>query len=178
MAREPILAVLRRQPFTRGLAEEQLAKLLSLTSEVSFAEDQVIFPAGRPSGHLYLVLSGCVCVEVRTLVYAVSVQLVGPGEAFGWSSLLAHHDTVFQVRALGPTTTLCFDAPQLQAACLEDPKFGFELVRRVLELVAGRVDAIEARLAEFCGIAGPPKSRRAARCWAPLIDGTGATGRT
>jgi CRP/FNR family cyclic AMP-dependent transcriptional regulator len=169
MARQPVLEVLRRQPFTRGLTEGQLEKLLSFTSEVSFGEDQLIFPAGRPSGHLYLVLSGCVCVEVRTLVYAVCVQVVGPGEAFGWSSLLDRHDTVFQVRALAPTTTLCFDAKQLQAACVEDPKFGFELLRRVLELVAGRVEAVEARLAEFCGIAGPPKSRRVApRCCAPV----------
>lgn len=160
MARELVFDILKRQPFTRGLAPEQLSKLLSFTGEVSFDEDQVIFPAGRPSAHLYLVLSGCVCVEVRTPVYAVCVQVVGPGEAFGWSSLLEHHDTVFQVRALGPTAALCIDAPQLLAACQEDPKFGFELLRRVLELVAGRVDAIEARLAEFCGIAGQPKSRR------------------
>lgn len=160
MAREPISAVLRRQPFTRGLAEEQLAKLLAFTTEVSFEEDQVIFPAGRLSANLYLVVTGCVCVEVRTPVYAVCLQVVGPGEAFGWSSLLEHHDTVFQVRALGPTTTLCIDAKQLLAECQQDPKFGFELLRRVLEMVAGRVEAIEARLAEFCGIAGQPKSRR------------------
>ena len=31
--------------------------------------------------------------------YTVSIQALGPGEAFGWSSLLDHHDTLFQVRA-------------------------------------------------------------------------------
>jgi CRP-like cAMP-binding protein len=160
MALEPISDILKRQPFARGLAEDNLAKLLAFTTAVSFDEDQVIFPAGQPSAHLYLVLTGCVCVEVRTPVYAVCVQVVGPGEAFGWSSLLEQHDTVFQVRALGPTTTLCIEARPLLAACEEDPKFGLELFRRVLELVAGRVRAVEARLAEFCGITGAAKPRR------------------
>jgi CRP-like cAMP-binding protein len=160
MALEPISDILKRQPFARGLAEDNLARLLAFTTVVSFEEDQVIFPAGQPSAHLYLVLTGCVCVEVRTPVYAVCVQVVGPGEAFGWSSLLQHHETVFQVRALGHTSTLCIDAQQLLAACAEDPRFGLELFRRVLDLVAGRVRAVEARLAEFCGIAGVPRPRR------------------
>ena len=96
MALEPISDILKRQPFARGLAEDSLARLLAFTTVVSFDEDQVIFPAGQPSAHLYLVLTGCVCVEVRTPVYAVCVQVVGPGEAFGWSSMLQQHDTVRQ----------------------------------------------------------------------------------
>jgi CRP-like cAMP-binding protein len=168
MALEPISDILKRQPFARGLPEDSLARLLAFTTVVSFDEDQVIFPAGQPSAHLYLVLTGCVCVEVRTPVYAVCVQVVGPGEAFGWSSVLQQHDTVFQVRALGSTTTLCIDGAQLLAACEEDPRFGLELFRRVLELVAGRVRAVEARLAEFCGIAGVPRPRRGLPRRAPL----------
>lgn len=161
MPREPVYEALKSQPFTRGLAGDDLTKLVAFTRQVTFNEDHVIFQAGERSDQLYLVITGCVCVEVRTPVYAVCVQVVGPGEAFGWSSLLEHHDRVFQVRALGSTTALSIDARKLLAACEEDPKFGLELFRRVLELVAGRVRATEARLGEFCGIASPPKNRRA-----------------
>jgi CRP/FNR family transcriptional regulator, cyclic AMP receptor protein len=93
-----------------------------------------------------------VCVEAWSPVYTVSIQALGPGEAFGWSSILKHHDTLFQVRAREACTTLCWEGEQLIAACDEDPEFGRELYRRVLEVVAGRVKATEARLADFCGI--------------------------
>ena len=163
-SREPIVELLQRQPFARGMSQDHLATLVAHTTEVVFAEDQVIFAAGRPSSSLYLVLSGCVCVEVRTPVYAVCVQVVGPGEAFGWSSLLEDHYTLFQVRALSSVTALCIDAHHLLEACQEDPRFGFELMRRVLAMVAGRVQAVEARLGEFCGIAGAARPRREAAC--------------
>lgn len=159
----PVSESLKRQPFTRGLSGEHLAKLMAFTTEVSFLEDEVIFAAGRPSSHLYLVMTGCVCVEVRTPVFAVCIQVVGPGEAFGWTSLLAEHETQFQVRALSRTTALSVASQQLLEACEEDPRFGLEVYRRVLEMVAGRISAIEARLAEFCGVAGTPRSRVAGR---------------
>jgi CRP/FNR family cyclic AMP-dependent transcriptional regulator len=155
-----IVELLERQPFTRGMSHDRLSMLVAHTTEVAFDEDQIILPAGKPSPHLYLVLTGCVCVEVRTPVYAVCVQVLGPGEAFGWSSLLEHRDTLFQVRALSRVTALSIDARRLLDACQEDPGFGFDLMRRVLQLVAGRVEAVEARLAEFCGIAGAAKPGR------------------
>jgi len=36
-----------------------------------------------------------------------------------------------------------------------DPKFAAELLRRSLKLVAGRVQATEARLGELCGVRIP-----------------------
>ena len=154
MAREPVYRALQDQSLTRDLTEGQIAKLTALARKVDFEEDQIIFRAGEQSRYLYLVLSGRVCIEISTPVYAVCLQTVGPGQAFGWSSLLDHHDTVFQVRAQERSTALCLDAVQLSAVCQEDPKLGFQLFRRLLDLVARRLQAVESRLGEFCGFRG------------------------
>src|SRR5712692_504195 len=82
MAREPVYEALRRQSFTHGLNADQLTKLATLAAEVPFQEDQIIFRAGERSDHLYLLVSGYVCVEIRTPVYSICVQALGPGAAF------------------------------------------------------------------------------------------------
>lgn len=143
---------LEHASFTFGMAKQHLAKLAALGHDVRFEGDQLIVPAGQRSTHFYLLLSGSVCVEVRTPVYAVCIQVLQPGEAFGWSSFLNHQDTLFQVRARERSTGICWDGSRLSAACREHSELGLELFRRLLELAAGRVKATESKLAEFCGV--------------------------
>ena len=144
--------ILKEHRFTAGLSDSQLAKLAALAREVSFEENELILVAGQQSEHFYLLLSGSVCVEARVRAFTVCVQALEPGDAFGWSSLLDHHDTLFQVRAREPSTALCLDGADLAAAFQQDSDLAAEMLRRALKLVAGRVSATEARLAEFCGM--------------------------
>jgi CRP/FNR family cyclic AMP-dependent transcriptional regulator len=151
---EPYQALLGH-PFTRGLAEDQIQKLAACSRVVSLLEDQVVLRSHEPSRHFYLLLDGSVCVEVRTPVHAICIQSVGPGEAFGWSALLSLHHTLFQVRAREASTAVCLDGEQLSAACQQDPGLGVQVLRRLLEIVAGRVNAAERMLAQLFGL--PPK---------------------
>jgi CRP-like cAMP-binding protein len=143
---------LRDHAFTRGLSDGQIDMLAAMSSEVSFKEDELILEDGRRSEAFFLVVSGSVTVELRTASYAVSVQAVGPGQAFGWSALLQDHDSLFQVRAREHTVALRLDGTALKAACHADTELGTEILLRALELVAGRVRATEVRFAEMCGV--------------------------
>ncbi|HUJ21274.1 MAG TPA: cyclic nucleotide-binding domain-containing protein [Bryobacteraceae bacterium] len=143
---------LRRTSFVAGMAEPHISKLSALGQDITFDEDQLILPAGERSTHFYILLSGSACVEVHTAVYTVCVQVLRPGEAFGWSSLLYRQDTLFQVRARERCTGICWDGSQLSAACREDYEFGLEFLYRVLGVAALRVKSTESKLAEFCGV--------------------------
>jgi CRP-like cAMP-binding protein len=81
---------------------------------------------------------------------------------FGWSALLDHQDTLFQVRAREPMTTLCLQGPDLAQLCRTDPELGTEILTRTLRLVAGRVKATEERFAEMCGVS--TNSNRSTSC--------------
>jgi CRP-like cAMP-binding protein len=143
---------LKEHSFTAGLSDPQVAKLSGLARQVSFEENDLILIACEQSKHFYLLLSGSVCVEARMRAYTVCIQVLGPGDAFGWSSLLDQHDTLFQVRARERSVALCLDGADLSAAFRHDPDLAAEMLRRALKLVAGRVQATEAKLAEFCGM--------------------------
>src|SRR5579871_467966 len=117
---------LRNHAFTAGLADPHIALLASLAVEVVFDEGHVILVNHQNSEHFYLVTSGSVVVELHTPTFTVSVLPLGPGQAFGWSALLDHQDTVFQVRARERTTALRFAGSDLAAACRLDPEMGVE----------------------------------------------------
>jgi len=146
---------LRDHAFVAGLTGRQLARLSSLAREVSFEENELILVTAQQSKQFYLLLTGTVCVEFRTRAYSLRIQSLGHGDAFGWSALLEGHDTLFQVRAHEHSTALCLDGADLAEAFREDPTLAAEMFRRALHLVAGRVQATEAKLGELCGVRIP-----------------------
>jgi CRP/FNR family cyclic AMP-dependent transcriptional regulator len=143
---------LRQHAFLQGLSESQLDRLDAIAEMAAFETDEVILEDRQISSAFYLLIEGSVAVELRTPRYVVCVEALGPGQAFGWSALLDHQDTLFQVRARERTTALCLDADGLKGICHQDPPLGVELLQRTLALVAGRVRATEVRFAEMCGI--------------------------
>ena len=158
------IEALKNHPFTKDFPENSIARLACLAQKVAFQEDQVIFREGEQSRRFYLLLAGSVCVEISTAVFAVCIQALGPGEVFGWSTLVDHCHTLFQVRAREASSALCFNGPQLLEACREDPALGREIFGRLLAVAARRVAASETRLAEFCGVAGFHSSHRRTPC--------------
>jgi CRP-like cAMP-binding protein len=134
--------VLRTHRFAQGLTDSQVATLAAMAEQVTFEDNQVILEAAQRSTSFYLLTAGSVAVELRTAAYSVMVEAIGPGQLFGWSALLDHQDTLFQVRAREHTTALR----------LTDSQLGNEVRQRALQVVAGRVRATEIRFAEMCGV--------------------------
>ncbi len=147
----PLAVMLKGHPFTEGLSETQIKKLSSFARYVEFEEDEIVFRSGEQSMNFCLLLCGSACVEIRSPYYAICVQTLIPGDAFGWSSLLDEHHTVFQVRAREPSSAVFLDGKKLSEACNKDARLGAEIYRRLAQVVAKRVKATELRLAEFCG---------------------------
>src|SRR5690349_20219564 len=133
--------VLQHHAFMQGLAPAHIADLSLLAREVTFEEDEVILDEGQLSSAFYLLSTGSVSIELRTRRYAVCVEALGPGQAFGWSALLDHQDTLFQVRARERTTALCLDGVALKDKCRTNFALGVEILQRTLALVAERVEA-------------------------------------
>lgn len=146
------LKTLQNHTFTRGLGDVQLEELAELATEVTFETDEVVLVDGQRSTSFYLLTSGSVAVELSTGSFVVCVEALGPGQVFGWSALLDHQDTLFQVRAREKTTALRLNGAQLKAQCKSDTSLGTEFLQRTLQVVAGRVKATEIRFAEMCGV--------------------------
>ncbi len=80
---------------------------------------------------------------------AVAIEKVGPDRLVGWSWLLPPYLWHFEARAIEPTTTLFFYGTILRDACAKDPSLGFELFKRMSQVMAERLEAACDRLLAF-----------------------------
>ncbi len=131
---------LRSHPFLAGMAPAYIDELAQITRTVSFGGDEIILEEGEESKQLYLITSGRVALEMSEVGRPFRVDTLGEGDEFGWSWALGTPG-VYQVRALEPTDVLVVSARDLTALCEQDNAFGYALMRRLLGVVAERLQS-------------------------------------
>jgi CRP-like cAMP-binding protein len=149
-ARDPEIDIetVRGYRLLSELDPRQLQKLLPLAQEERFAAGQVIFQAGEKSLYLHLIVSGGVALEEVAGNSRVQVQTLHAGDAMGWSALTSEARTHFQARALSDVVTVAFEGGPMRASCERDPVLGYALMKRLLEMVTDRLDALRIRVSE------------------------------
>jgi CRP-like cAMP-binding protein len=138
MTTESPIELLRKHPFVRDLDERQVEQLGALAREGRFEPGRVLFREGEQSAHFYLIVSGMVALEISPPSGDFRVETLGTGDEFGWSSVMAH-EMMFGARVLQDLHALVFDAAQLRDLCERDTAFGYRFMRRLLGVVADRL---------------------------------------
>jgi CRP-like cAMP-binding protein len=141
--------------FASGFEPAELRTLAALAEKRIFEDGDLMVRTGERSRAFYVLLSGSASVELQSSFFKLRIQALAPGDAFGWSSLLDHYDTLFQVRAREHCTALCIESDSIATLCHDNPSLGVKLMQRVLQTVAGRIRGLESSLATFCGIPAP-----------------------
>ncbi len=141
------ISPLKDLPFTRGLAPEQLELVADLATRAEWAAGETVFREGDRDPVLYVVETGRIAIEVSVPGRGrVTILTLGPGEVFGWSSLFHDRPKTAAARAIEPTRAIALDAARLGALCDADPRLGYVLTRRILEVVAERLKATRIQL--------------------------------
>jgi CRP/FNR family cyclic AMP-dependent transcriptional regulator len=145
MSIETCMELLRGQPFVRGLAEQQMQQLGALAKEERCERDRILFREDEENTDFYLIVSGTVALEIAPPSGVFRVDTLGCGEEFGWSSLMGSR-TVFQARVLQDLHALAFSAADIRALCESDTAFGYVFMRRLLGVVADRLQVTRLHL--------------------------------
>ena len=151
-----LVETLKEHAFVAGFQPAQIDRLAEIAHELHFDRDQIIFREGDESSFFYLILSGKVALEVTALGKTLRVQTLLEGEELGWSSVLpTAGGKQFQARALAAVRALAFDGARLREACEHDCTFGYVLMRRLLQVVARRLQAFRLQLLDMYSPEGP-----------------------
>ena len=144
---DEIAAFLRVHPPFDAVAPDELERLAGAAETCAFAPGEIIFAQGAaPQTSVWIVCSG----GVELVDHGRVLDLLGPGELFGFSSMLAELPTGFAARAHGETA--CYRLPgDATRPLLARP----ESLRHVTRTILGRPAPGVAR-AEG---AGPPAER-------------------
>lgn len=134
-------------PFFAGIKPDHLKIIAGGANEAVFKSGEVIFMENEPANRLFLIESGKVNVEAHQPGDAtVLVQTIGAGDALGWSWLYPPFVWHFQAKAVETTNAIVVDGAHLLVAAEKNHSFGFELMRRVAQVLIRRLQGTRKQL--------------------------------
>ena len=140
-------SVIVSHPFFEGMKPEYLDVIAGRATEATFESNQILFREGEPANKFYLIQSGRVALEAHEPGGGtVPVQDVGAGDVLGWSWLFPPFVWHFQARALEPTETIVLDGAHLLVAAERNGNWGYELMKRVAQVLIHRLQATRKQL--------------------------------
>jgi CRP-like cAMP-binding protein len=149
---EPLDRLLAEHPVTRGLSQDDVALMAGCARNVRFEPGQYLFREGEAAEHVYLLRQGRVALEVHAPArLPLVVQTLSGGEIVGWSWFFPPYQWHFDARAVEPTRALQLNAECLRGKCESDPRFGYELLKRISSAIVDRLQATRMQLLDVYG---------------------------
>ncbi len=133
----------------KHLDSRTATKLTQLGIEAHLEPGEFLFRANDESGQFYVITSGTIAIEQPGRERDVRIQTLHTGDFLGWSALLGAGTRHFQARAVTRVRVLTFDGELIRESCEADPRFGYELMRRLLFVATERLDATRLQIVEM-----------------------------
>ena len=144
---EATAAALAIHPFLHGMPGDQLAVLAQAARDVRFPARHRLFEDGGSAGRFWLIQSGCVALDLNVPGQGrTRIETIGMGEMLGWSWLFPPFAWAFGAVTIGPVEAFEFDGRDVRAYCAADPALGYELTRRLVRVIANRLQATRVKL--------------------------------
>ena len=139
-------------PFFTGIDPAIGRIVIGCTRNLRFAPGEFLFREDEPANEFFLIREGNVALELHVpgrppLVIAT----LGAGEIVGASWLVPPYRWNFDARAVAATRAFGVDATCLRAKCDADHHFGYEMMKRLLPVMVGRMQAARQQLLDVYG---------------------------
>ena len=144
---QPVEAAIAGHRFLHDLSPGHLRLLTENAMRIRYEAGEFIFHEGEPANRFYLIEQGRASLETqRKDAPPVSVQVIGPGDVLGWSWLFPPYYWHFDARVIEPTTAIFFYGTRLREQCEQDHDFGYEMMKRMTQVVIHRLQATRKEL--------------------------------
>jgi len=80
-----------------------------------------------------------------------TVQTINAGEVVGWSWLLPPFKWHYDARVIKPVRAVVFDGKCLREQCEKNHDLGYEMLKRISQVIAGRLEATRLQLLDVYG---------------------------
>ena len=151
------LEVLETSNIFEGLSEQMLAKIATISHEQIHRPGESIFTEGDIAQKLYILKEGKVALDANLSTRPGSVkrgtiEIILPGEAFGWSAILKSRLTM-GARAISTAKTIAVDGEALHFLLAQDTATSSVVMERVVNIVYSRLTHTRITLAHFLSVA-------------------------
>ena len=133
--------------FLRGMPAPHLAFLAGVTSLITVPAGHRFFEAGGVAKHFWLIRAGQIAVDLRVPGDGRAIiETLGRGDMLGVSWFFPPFQWQFGAVAVQPAELFECDAAAVRGRCETDPAFGYEFTRRMIVVVAKRLQATRVHL--------------------------------
>jgi CRP-like cAMP-binding protein len=143
--------VLRTIPWFNELKPEHFEKMVEISSVHDLPENSELFREGDRQDKLYIVVEGRVALEIfiphkgRLRISTAEVM-----DLIGWSAVTPGVRTrTASARTVIPSRLIGIDSRALREACDEDVEFGYLIMKRIANIVAGRLMVTRLQLLDM-----------------------------
>lgn len=149
---ETLERLLSSHKFFQDLDPGYLALLVGCATNVRFSEGAFLMREGQQADRFFLIREGRIAVQIaRPGGEPIVVQTVADGEVVGFSWLFEPYAYEFDVQTVTPVRAFALDGSCLRDKCEQDPRLGYELMRRFAQIAVQRLQATRLRLLDLYG---------------------------
>jgi CRP/FNR family cyclic AMP-dependent transcriptional regulator len=151
--RAELEAQVAAHPFFIGMNAHYIRLLSDCAMATRFEKNQVIFHAGETANRFYLIESGKVVLESAADPGSapVIIDTIAAGDLLGWSWIFPPYIWHFTARAVESTSSIFFYGTILREYCEKDPTLGYELFKRMSEVMMRRLQRARGELLKAMG---------------------------
>jgi CRP/FNR family transcriptional regulator, cyclic AMP receptor protein len=118
-----------------------------------FQPGEYIFREGDRADLFFAIRHGGVALETHVPAReAVIIETLHEGDLLGWSWLFPPYRWSFDARAVDSVSAIAFDGACLRGKCNADHDLGYELMRRIAQVIIERLQATRLRLLDVYGV--------------------------
>jgi CRP-like cAMP-binding protein len=140
---------LRRSRVLRDLNDRELAEIGKLGTLWKQPAGARIIREGSEAVGVYLLQEGRVQVKMTSRDgHEVVIDELGPGDLFGWSSVLDRGEFKSAIWAVEQCTLVVIDGKKLRALFEANNHIGYRVCREIAEIIASRLERLRSRLAD------------------------------
>ena len=153
-----VIDTLRSSDLFGSLSTSDLEKVAVICRSANFRQNVVVFKEEDEATEVYVVLEGEVAREmtVRPVPYRpampMTLDVCTKGEILGWSALVEPYTYTLSARCLTNCTLLAIKGDMLRRLMDEDVRLGYELLKRLSQLIKGRLAESRLRLTSGLGL--------------------------
>jgi len=145
-------SVLEKHKFFEGMETSYLELITGCASNVRFKTGELIFREGEIANHFYIIRQGEVALEIPVPGRgSITTQTLGEADVLGWSWLYPPYRWFLNARALESVRAIALDGECLRTKCDEDPRLGYELMKRFSYIVMQRLQATRLQILDIYG---------------------------
>src|SRR5271163_833986 len=139
---------LPEHPLFQGMGQRDRHILAECSMHASFEAGTQVVETGEPANCFYLIVSGLVALETPGDYSPLRVQTIGPGDVLGWSWLFPPYCWHFDAIAKEHTEAIFFYGSRLRQECDRNHDFGYELFKRMSQILVSRLQTTRERWIE------------------------------